>query len=367
MGWSLNLGAVAGTAIRIHFTFFLLLAWIGAMNWQRGGPGQAFWGVLFILILFLCVTLHEFGHILAARRYGIRTPEITLLPIGGVASLERMPEKPAQEIVVALAGPAVNVAIAALLMVLLGLMPDPGTMLRLEDAGEGASLLQRVLAANVILAVFNMIPAFPMDGGRVLRAVLALNMSYARATRIAARIGQGLALVLGFLGLFGNPLLVLVAVFIFFAAAGEAGYVEGRDLTRGYLARDAMITDFRALGPMSSIDDAADLLLRTTQREFPVVDGAGQIRGMIDRDAVIAALRDKGGQAPVIESMNREVATVPERATLETILPMLQAKGATLVAVVDPTARVQGYITQENVAELLMIRSSREARAQAAV
>jgi Zn-dependent protease/CBS domain-containing protein len=364
MGWSIRLFDVGGTAVRIHMTFFLLLAWIGVVHWVRGGPAEAIDGVLFIAILFLCVVLHEFGHVFAARRYGIGTTDITLLPIGGVASLERMPEKPSQEIVVALAGPAVNLVIALVLIVLMGAQFDLSQMAQLEQAQT--TLMARVAAANIALLVFNLIPAFPMDGGRVLRALLAVRMGYTRATRVAAGIGQGLAVLFGFLGLFGNPLLILIAVFIFLAASGEAGYVQAREYTRGYLASHAMITAFQSLNPVSTADDAAALLLRTTQQEFPVVDGAGRLRGVLTREALIPALREKGGAAPVLEIMERDIPTVPESACLDNVFEQLQRKRRHIVGVVDPQQRLVGYITSENLAELLLIRSSKEARAEQA-
>src|SRR5262245_18200701 len=227
MGWSIKLFSVAGTAVRIHLTFFLLLAVYAVIGWQQGGLPAAVDLVVFIALLFLCVVLHEFGHVFAARLYGIGTSDVTLLPIGGVASLERMPEKPGQEIVRARAGPAVNVVIAAVLAGFLGASFDLGQAGALGDTR--ASLLDRLAVANVALFVFNLIPAFPMDGGRVLRALLAIPMGYTRATRLAASIGQGLAVLFAFLGLMGNPLLVLIAVFIFLAASGEAGYVQARD------------------------------------------------------------------------------------------------------------------------------------------
>ena len=364
MGWSIKLFDVGGTAVRIHLTFFLLLAWIGAIHWSRGGPAAAVDGVVFITLLFVCVVLHEFGHIVAARRYGISTSDVTLLPIGGVASLERMPEKPSQEIVVALAGPAVNLVIALVLIVLLGARFDLSQMAQLEQAQS--TLMARVAAANVALLVFNLIPAFPMDGGRVLRALLATRLGYTQATRVAANIGQGLAVVFGFLGLLGNPLLVLIAVFIFLAASGEAGYVQARDYTRGYLASHAMITSYESLHTASTVDDAAQLLLRTTQQEFPVVDGGGYLRGVLTREVLISALREKGGEAPVLTVMDRDVPTVPENAHLDNVFEQLRRKGQRIVGVVDPNKHLVGYITSENLAELLMIRSSREARAGAA-
>jgi Zn-dependent protease/CBS domain-containing protein len=363
MRWSIKLFDVGGTAVRIHMTFFLLLAWIGAVHWARGGALAAVDGVVFILLLFASVVLHEFGHVLAARRYGIKTPEITLLPIGGVASLERMPEKPSQEIIVALAGPLVTLLIAVVLMVVLGARFDLTQMAQLEQAQS--TMTGRVAAANVALLLFNLIPAFPMDGGRVLRALLAIPMGYTRATRAAALIGQGLAVVFGFIGLFGNPLLVLVAVFVFLAASGEAGYVQAREYTRGFLARQSMITSFQSLSPLATADDAAALLLRTTQQEFPVIDGGGKLRGVLLRDALIAALQRTGGQTPVIEIMQREVPTVPENACVENIVRLLQRSGNRVVGVLDPQQRFVGYITADNLAELIMIESSRAAGPQA--
>ena len=248
-----------------------------------------------------------------------------------------MPEKPSQEIVVALAGPAVNIVIALVLCSCSARSFDLSQMAQLEQAQT--SLIGRIAAANVMLFVFNLIPAFPMDGGRVLRALLAIGMGYTRATRVAASIGQGLAVIFAFLGLFGNPLLVLVAVFIFLAASGEAGYVQARDYTRGYLASHAMITAYQSLNPASTADDAAALLLRTTQQEFPVVDGAGALRGVVMREDLIKALQEKGGAAPVLEFMTRDVPTVPENACLDNIFELLQRRGQRIVGVVDPQQR----------------------------
>ena len=355
-GGSIKLFRVAGTDLRVHPTFFLLLAWIAAVHWLSEGPSAALSGVIFIVVLFVCVVLHEFGHIFAARWFGIRTPDVTLLPIGGVASLERMPEKPIQEIVVALAGPAVTLAIAVTLILLLEIQFDLAQIARLEDARS--SLLGRVAAANVALLLFNLIPAFPMDGGRVLRALLALRLGYTRATRVAASIGQAIAIVLGFLGLFGNPLLVLVAVFVFLAAAGEAGYVQVRDLTRGYLASNAMITTFKPLSPAATIDDAVALLLTTTQQEFLIIDGNGALNGVLTRQALIKALADSGGSTPVIDVMTANVPMVLERANLEIVVQELHEKDAPIIGVVDSQKRLVGYITPENLGELVMIRSS---------
>ncbi len=359
MGWSIKLFTLGGTAVRMHLTFLLLLAWIAAIQYMHGTAQDAAYGVLFILVLFACVVLHEFGHIWAARRYGIRTPDVTLLPIGGVASMERMPEKPAQEIVVALAGPAVNAVIAIVLIAALGLSLDPS---QLSVEGLQSSFWIQVAVANVILLVFNLIPAFPMDGGRVLRAVLALWLGFGPATKVAARIGQGLAVVFAFLGFMGNPLLILIAIFIFLAAAGESNYVQVRELARGRPATDAMVTSFEALGVMASVDDAAALLPRTTQQVFPVLDGASRLRGVVTRQTIIDALQGDGGETPVLEIMAGDVPTVPQTAALDGALGLMPRSGARCVGVVDGSGKLVGYITPESIAGLMTIRSSREKR-----
>ena len=287
MLWSIPVATIAGTVVRVHVTFLLFLVWIGGSYWRLGGREAAIEGVLFILLLFLCVLAHEFGHIFAARRYGIRTPDVTLWPIGGVASLERIPERPSEELVVALAGPAVNVVIALVLILILGTGVDSAAMTELEN--PRASMLGRLAAANIFLVVFNLIPAFPMDGGRVLRALLAMRRPHAEATRIAGRIGQGAAFVFALLGLFTNPMLIVIGLFVYLAATAETQHVAFRDGTKGLSVREAMMSEFETLPPTATLDDAVNCLIRTAQKEFPVVDGAGHPRGLLTRDALIPA------------------------------------------------------------------------------
>lgn len=356
MNWSFKLAEFGGTSIRVHYTFLLLLAWLGTVFWLQSGPVAALDGLLFVILLFACVVLHEFGHVIAARRYGIHTRDVTLLPIGGVAALDRMPEKPAQEIIVALAGPAVNLVIAGFLMLVFGarlnfFMPQISP----EFAGELAS---RLATVNLALAIFNLIPAFPMDGGRVLRALLGFTMDYRKATQVAARVGQGLAIVLGFLGLLGNPLLVLIAIFIFMAAGAEAYSVSVRDFVRGGHAGDVMISEFESLDPGSDVEQGAELLLRTTQQEFPVVDGGRRLRGLLTRQIIIETLGSRGGQTPVLDVMLRELPVVSARVSLERIVKLLQDKAAPAVGIVDSDQRLVGYVTKENMAEYFMLRAA---------
>lgn len=365
LGQSIRVFRIGGTEVCIHPTFFLLLAFVGVVGWMRDGAAGALNGMMFIALLFVCVLLHEFGHVWAARRYGIATRDVTLLPIGGVASLERMPEKPSQEIAVALAGPAVNMVIAVVLLAipaLQGINIEARQFAELERPQSG--LLVQLAAANVSLVVFNLIPAFPMDGGRVLRAVLAARLGYVQATQVAAGIGQVIAVGLGFLGLFGNPLLILVAVFVFLAASGEAGFVQARDLTRGRRASDAMVTSFARLGPQSSVGAAADLLLRTTQQEFPIVDEAGRLRGVVTRQSIVAALQARSDEASILEVITADVPTVAESTCLEAIFERMQQEGTRFVGITDGDQRLVGYLTPENIAELVMIGSARARRSQ---
>ncbi|WP_421856128.1 site-2 protease family protein [Oricola sp.] len=359
MQWSFPIARIAGSEIRIHLTFFLLLLWIGIAQFQQGGGAAATEGVLFIIAVFACVVLHELGHAVAARRYGIRTPTITLLPIGGVAQLERMPEKPAEEIVVALAGPLVNVVIAAVLILFLGATVDVATLAEIEDPAAG--FLARVAVVNVVLVVFNMIPAFPMDGGRVLRALLATRFSRVRATEIAATIGQITSFLFGFLGLMsGNVLLIFVAIFVYMAATAESQATGLQDVTRRVPVRDAMITHFDALGPTSTLDDAAEALLRTTQHEFPVVDGGGHLRGVLTRSALVSALQEGSRSAPVLDAMTKDIPLVRDTQMLDAAFTRLQS-GAPAVGVADREGRFLGYVTVENISELMMVRDAERA------
>src|ERR1043166_4524051 len=305
MGWSFNIGSIAGTAIRLHITFLLFLLWVFFESYVSGGAGAAWQSLVFIVLLFTCVVAHEFGHILTARQFGVTPPTVTLLPIGGVAQLERIPEKPWEEFLVAIAGPIVNVVIAAALVLLFGASLEAGNLAAMGKASVG--MTDRLAAVNLFLALFNMIPAFPMDGGRVLRAALASRLGYTRATEIAASIGQFSAFVLGFLRLFGNALLIFIAIFVYLAAASEAQLLAVR---------------------------AISTLLRTSQSEFPVVDAAGKPGGVVGRSDLIRALKEHGPDARVADVMS-PISTVGHRAWLDEAFQTLQQKAATAVAVVD--------------------------------
>jgi stage IV sporulation protein FB len=360
MLWSFPIATIAGTVVRLHATFLLFLIWIGAAQWRAAGRDAALEGVVFIVLVFACVLAHEFGHILAARRYGIRTPEVTLSPIGGVASLERIPERPREELVVALAGPAVNVVIAAALFLVLaaiGTSADAEQMARIEDPRMG--LVTRLAVANLFLVLFNLLPAFPMDGGRVLRALLAMRRPHAEATRIAARIGQGMAFLFALAGLFSSPMLIVIGLFIYLSASAEAQHVAHRDGSQDLPVAAAMVTLVEALSPASTLDDAVDLLLRTSQKDFPVVDGSGRARGLVTRDSLVVALRRGDAATPVLDVMVRDVPTVDRRVPLDRAMALLNQSRAAALFVTDGDGRLVGLLTPENVGEMMLVRSIR--------
>jgi Zn-dependent protease len=355
MRWQWKLGTFAGIDVFVHATFLLLIGWIGYSHWlQYGTIAKVIEGILFILVLFLCVVLHEYGHALTARRYGIKTRDITLYPIGGVARLERLPDKPIEELWVALMGPAVNVVIAAILFVYLTLTRGLVPMTDLTVAS--GSFVARVMAVNISLVLFNLIPAFPMDGGRVLRALLAMRMDYVRATQIAANIGQGLAFLFGLAGLFGNPFLLFIAFFVWIGASQEASMVQMRNSISGIPVTHAMQTKFETLSSSDRLDRVVNLILAGSQQDFPVVQD-GQFIGVLTRDDFIKALSQQGQNTPVVDVIQRNIPSVDSHEMVETALMRLQESGAKTLPVMHG-GRFVGLVTPENITEFLMIRSA---------
>jgi Zn-dependent protease/CBS domain-containing protein len=356
MRWSWQIAKVAGIPIRVHATFLLFLVFVFLVLAKGQSPAKAAETVGFFLALFGCVVLHELGHAVTARRYGVRTRDITLLPIGGVARLERIPEKPSQEIAVALAGPAVNVAIAGILLAAfagsggLGVLQDLTTL--------QSSFFARLLAYNVFLAVFNLIPAFPMDGGRVLRALLATRLDYTRATQIAANVGQGIALLFGLLGLLGNPILLFIALFVFVGAGAEAAAVQLRSAFEGVPVSRAMIRDFRTLRGDEPLARAVELLLGGHQQDFPVLDAAGSLLGILTRADLLTALASGRTDRRVEEVARRSCGAAHPREMLETVFLRMQEGRCPAVAVLESDGSIVGMVTLENVGEMAMVQAA---------
>lgn len=359
MRWSIGLGRLFGIRIEVHVTFLLMLA--GVALFTSENARDALHTTLDLALLFACVVLHELGHALMARRFGIVTREIVLLPIGGVARLERMPDKPSQEVLVALAGPAVNVVLATIFggwLFSTGVRPE---QILTRAAGEGT--LEFLLLANVTMIVFNLIPAFPMDGGRVLRGALAAFMPYARATRIASLVGQGFALLFAVLGIFvlKSVVLVFIALFVFITAGEERAIVQTRSSLTGLPVSAAMVTAFVSLETRHEISHAVDLLLAGEQQDFPVLED-GQLIGMLSRSDLLAGLRKEGSEAPIGRLARLDVDPIEASMPLEAALQRMRAARQSALPVVS-RGRLVGLLTLENIGELLLVQEARQRHA----
>ena len=360
MKWKINIGRYAGIDVYIHTTFFLLLLWVAVSHWSQGaGFSGALTGIFFILAIFLCVVLHEFGHALAARKFGIETRDIILLPIGGVARLERMPREPVQEIYVALAGPAVNLVIAGVLYVLLAMTHTLAPVSSLSVSS--GPFFERLMMVNIFLLVFNLIPAFPMDGGRVLRAFLAMRGNYVQATQRAAHIGQGIAFLFGLGGLMiGNPMLVFIAFFVWIGAAQEAGMSKMNTAIGGIPVSHAMITDFKSLEHDDSIDKAIALTIAGSQNDFAVLD-EGRVIGVLTQKELLSRLQSHGEKGAVADVMQQSFATVEADEMLDGALRKLShCRCHTLPVLRD--GRLVGLLTMDNVGEFVRIQAALEKR-----
>ena len=355
MKWSWKVAEVSGIAVYVHATFLVLVAWFAFVYWlEVGSLARAFSGVALFLLLFGCVLLHELGHALTAKRFGCATREITLLPIGGIAGLERLPDDPVQGLWITLAGPAVNVAIAIALFAILQLTG------RWEPLGRSSftegPFLERLMLVNVSLIVFNMLPAFPMDGGRALRALLATRMDYARATRIAARLGQGMAVLFGVAGWLSNPFLILIALFVWMGATQEARMVEMRSALSGIQVDRVMITEFRTLTPDDRLAAVVELVLHGEQHDFPVARD-GHVAGVLTRHDLLRGLTERGPQSRVGDAMQRNVEIVDPHDTLDAVLGRLEASECSTAPVVHG-GRLGGLLTTDAVAEFLSIQAA---------
>ncbi len=349
--WSFHLARIAGIDVRVHATFFLLLAWFGVVYYAEGGSAALFAGLSFIILLFVCVILHEFGHALAARAYGINTPDITLLPIGGIARLERMPDKPWQELVVALAGPAVNVVIAFALYVVIGRLFHLGDLGEVTDGG--GNLLTRLLFINIVLVVFNLLPAFPMDGGRVLRALLAMRLKHARATQIAALVGQGVAVLFGLFGLFGgNPFLLFIAVFVFFGARAEASFAACKEHAEETRVASIMRPMGPVLAPGMSVAEASGLAMSGHGGVLPVTDASLRLLAVVPVAALANALRWDPA-AKIDPLVRHDFGVMKSDASLVEAVAAVRASAQDTFPVVNATGQLVGWVTREDVAKAL--------------
>jgi Zn-dependent protease/CBS domain-containing protein len=362
MGGSFKIGRISGIDVKVHWTFLLLLAFFAFIGYQASGsPLGALTATVMIVALFFCVLLHEFGHSLVAQRLGIEIHSITLLPIGGVSNLESLPEKPADEVKISVAGPLVSVVLALIFFgvgVLLGAVPRVPTDLftGVESVGQFFFYLGYL---NAVLAVFNLLPAFPLDGGRILRGLLATRLGAVRATNVSSTIGQVFAAAFFLIGLLsGDILLALVAVFIFFGASGESQMVKQREMMRGLTVSDVMGTKPRTetVTPNHTFGQVLDSVIHGYQEDFPVLDEGGNLVGMITRNEIMTAAHSPERYSSVRDLMTTNVSTISPQADLfEDGVRILQQSGLRALPVTE-NGELIGMLTIEDVGQASLLR-----------
>lgn len=358
MRWTWKLGKVAGIPIQVHATFLLLVAWVAWIYWQLDPTiGSVRDGLVFLLVVFGVVVLHELSHALTARAFGVKTTDITLLPIGGVSRLERQPEVPYQELLVAVAGPALNFVLAGVCLLVLALRAPEGG---LQAAVTAPTLLANLLWVNVALGAFNLLPAFPMDGGRAVRAGLSMFISRARATRVAAGLGKALAAAFVVVGVLYNPVLALIGFFVWLGASAETATVDMQRAMEGLSVGDAMISRFETLGPGDPLAAPVHLLLSSFQQDFPVVE-QGRLVGMLGFDALLHGLVTQGHAAPVHAFMVREFQAVRADEALFDAAARLRGRDRRCVPVLRE-GNLVGVLTIDNISELLRVHAALESR-----
>ncbi|MFO8235546.1 MAG: site-2 protease family protein [Bacteroidales bacterium] len=354
--YALKLGRPFGIQVSVHWTFLLIIVWVIFLNAQQGLPiGEIIFSVFFVLAIFVCVVIHELSHSLTARNYGITTKSITLLPIGGVADLEKIPEDPKQELAVSIAGPVSNLVIAFVLWLLINLTGDFNLQPESLQSVNSANFFVVLTFANVMLAVFNLLPVFPMDGGRVFRSLLALKMPRDQATYIAMNIAKFLAVGLGLLGIFFNPFLIIIAIFIFLGAQREYEMIRFSSVLSGYTVKDILITEFTPLHPHDPIQRAVDILLSTPEQRF-VVTEENKVKGMLTRNDIIHGLVNHESDEKIYLIMNQDVTCFNANTPLQKAYQTMYTKGITMVPVIDTDNNLIGIIDMETINEFLMIK-----------
>jgi len=354
MKWSVNIGKIFGINFRIHITFFLLLFFIFISVFNQHGLHGAILATLFICAVFICVLIHEIGHSLIARRFGKEAKSITLLPIGGVATMEEMPEKPSQEIAMSIVGPLINLAIAAVLYLFVGRWTGIGAPNLSPDSTR--TFFAGLIGVNIMLAIFNLIPAFPMDGGRVLRGILATRMDYVRATSAAVAVGQGLAMLFILFGVFFNWWLALIGLFLYIGAGSEKQQVILKSLLHDVPAEEVMVREFRALRPDQLLSEALEQFYHGCQEDFPIISEQG-LEGILTRDRILSSVHEKGLDVPVSEVMDVSFTSVDPQTSLEDVYKALLSKQKTAVAVVD-RGHFEGIVCLDGISRYFMVKAA---------
>jgi len=359
MRGSFKLGKVAGIGVFVHWTFAILIAYIIFNNYRLGyNANQMIWSLIFIISIFGTVFLHELGHALAAKYYGIQTKDITLLPIGGLARLASIPEKPKEELIVALAGPLVNILLALISLAIISFPNVDQYAIELSQGVNAENFMIYFFMVNIWLAVFNLIPAFPMDGGRVLRALLSFKLQRHVATKIAARIGQILAIGFVFAGFYLNPFLVFIGLFIFMGAQGESEITSHRFIISDYKVKDVLMTNFVTLQINDSLRIAINLLLDGQAKDFIVQDG-NKIVGTLGRDDLLRGIENYGKDEKISSLLKPITITLSEEQPLEEAYLIMQQNSSGIMPVMHNNQLV-GVLDMENILEFIMIKNATE-------
>ncbi len=357
---ALTIGNLFGIRIVIHWTFLILIAYIVIVSFKQGDTTlQILESIIFVLTIFGCVVLHEIGHALAARRYGINTRSITLLPIGGLASLDKIPEEPQRELFVAIAGPLVNIGIAGIIyafLILTGSMPSDF----LNGILSSTRFLPSLLAVNLLLAIFNLIPAFPMDGGRLLRAALSFRFDRIKATLIATRVGQLFAVLFAVYGFFNNPFLVIIAVFIFIAAQAEYADIHSKAMLAGKSVSDLMMTNFTPLHPDLQLSRVVEILLNGQEEEFIVTDN-DQVVGVVTKNNIIKGLSEQGQDITTAMVMSHDFIAADPEDKINDVYEKMRHSGYKIIPV-EHEGRLMGVIDIDNINKFMAVQETIRSR-----
>lgn len=357
MKWSLKIARIAGINVYLHWTFIVLLLGVFVASLRNiGGGERSLNGFWFIILLFLFVLLHEFGHALMGKRFGVKTNHITLLPIGGVAAMEHIPEKPWQEMLIAFAGPAVNLVLALLFLILLAVSGDMPAFAEWWSPVRSDNMIYSLFTTNLMLFSFNLIPAFPMDGGRVLRALLAMKYGRYKATNIAVRIGQLLAIGLVLFGLSGNIWLVFIGVFIYLGAGAEGNYESTRSALSKYKVKDAIMHQFTPLQSSDTIGTAVRLLLDGQEKEFIVLENK-EVVGTLTRNEMIEGLGHYGKESSLSEVMKKTILRLEPQMPLDDVYDQMSDENVEIAPIFE-NGKLIGVLNRENIMEILIIDNS---------
>lgn len=351
MKWSFKIGTFFGIPLKVHITFWLLLLFVGLSANKQGGLRAGIHGVVLVILLFACVVLHELGHSLIAQHFGIGVRDIILLPIGGVSQMERIPDEPRSELFISAIGPLVSLVLALFFFILASLFEFSVAVPQVSLLS--GNFLVSLFWINLILGIFNLLPAFPMDGGRVLRSLLALKMEYLQATHVAVSIGQMFAIFFFFYGLFFNFWLALIGIFIYMGAETEEHETILRRSLKKTPVGQAMITNFNKLSPDDHLEDAINIACHSLQMDFPIMQDS-ELIGILPKDLFLKAMRDHSPDTRIRDVMSTDFITISDTEPLGDVYSRInEIKGGFVPVMHGQT--LLGFINLEQIGKYHML------------